>query len=73
MYIKVIAAPESRRELVTEITRDTLSIAVREPAKQNLANDRIRTLLARRYRVPLARVRILTGHRSRSKMVSIDR
>ncbi|MBP6860393.1 MAG: DUF167 domain-containing protein [Candidatus Pacebacteria bacterium] len=73
MYIKVIAAPGSRRELVTEVASDTLSIAVREPAKQNLANERIRTLLARRYRVPLAGVRILTGHRSRSKMVSIDR
>lgn len=72
MYIKVTAIPGARKESIEETGDRAFSISVREPAERNLANARIRELLAERFSVPPAQVRILTGHRSRSKMVSID-
>ncbi|MEK7511180.1 MAG: DUF167 family protein [Patescibacteria group bacterium] len=72
MYIKVTAHPGSRKESIEEAGDRSFTITVREPAERNLANIRIRELLALRFSVPVSAVRILTGHRSRSKMISID-
>ena len=71
MYIKVIVTPDAKREKVEE-KEEALLIAVREPAKGNRANNRVRELIALRAGVPLGKVRILTGHRSRAKMISIN-
>jgi uncharacterized protein YggU (UPF0235/DUF167 family) len=71
MYLKVFVMPGARKERVEE-KGDMLAIAVREPAQGNHANDRVRELLALRFDVPVAQVRILTGHHSRGKIVSIS-
>lgn len=70
MYIKVFVTPGAKREKVEE-KGETLLISVREPASGNRANDRVREILAERFGKPFGKVRILTGHRSRGKMVSI--
>lgn len=71
MFIKVFVTPDARKEVVEE-KRGMLTISVREPASQNRANQRVREILAARLNAPLGKVRILTGHRSRAKMVSIS-
>lgn len=71
MFIKVFVSPGAKKEKIDE-KGDALIIAVREPAAQNLANTRVRELIALRFKVPLGKVRILTGHRSRAKMISIN-
>jgi len=71
MYIKVFVTPGAKKEKVEE-KGETLMISVREPAMGNRANDRVRELVAMREGKPLGLVRILTGHRSRAKMVSIS-
>lgn len=71
MYIKVLVMPDAKRERVEE-KGDTLRISVREPASQNLANVRVREIIAMRVGKPVGKVRILTGHRSRVKMISIS-
>ena len=70
MYIKVFVTPGAKRERVEE-KGETLVIAVREPASGNRANDRVREIVAMRIGKPVGKVRILTGHRSRAKMISI--
>lgn len=70
MYIKVIVTPGAKREKVEE-KGETLLISVRERAVGNHANDRVRELIALRVGQPLGKVRILTGHRSRVKMISV--
>ncbi len=70
MYLKVIVTPGAKRESVAE-KGDALLIAVREPAERNLANTRVRELVALHQRAPLGNVRIVSGHRSRSKMLSV--
>jgi len=70
MYLKVIVTPGARREKVEE-KGETLLISVREPASGNRANTRVREIVAARVGKPVGKVRILTGHRSRVKMISI--
>ena len=70
MFIKVFVTPGAKKEKVEE-KGETLAISVREPAEQNRANTRVRELIAEREGVPLGKVRILTGHRARAKMISV--
>lgn len=70
MYIKVFVTPGAKREKVEE-KGETLVLTVREPATQNRANNRVRELIAKRLGVVVGKVRILTGHRSRVKMISV--
>lgn len=72
MYIKVLVTPGARKESVAQGKGDELIIMVREPAERNMANTRVRQIMAERLGKSLAQVRILTGHHSRSKMLSIS-
>ena len=70
MYIKVFVTPDARRDTVEE-KGETFLISVREPAIGNRANNRIREIIAEREGVALGKVRILTGHHARGKMISV--
>ena len=70
MYIKVFVTPDAKREKV-EKKGEMLTISVREPALGNRANNRVREIVAELFKVSLGKVRILTGHRSRGKMLSV--
>lgn len=78
MYLKVFVTPGAKREKLEVLHPDkggekgeTLAISVKEPASGNRANDRVREIIALRTGKPLGKVRILTGHRSRAKMISV--
>jgi uncharacterized protein YggU (UPF0235/DUF167 family) len=76
-YLKIFVTPGAKHEEVAihpaknGEMNETLAIAVKEPATGNCANLRVREIVAERFGAPVGRVRILAGHRSRSKMVSI--
>jgi len=70
-FIRVFVTPSAKREAVEE-KGDVLVIAVKEPAQGNHANTRVREIVAARVGTVLGKVRILTGHRARSKIVSIS-
>lgn len=72
MYLRVTVTPGAKKESVEECGETELALSVREPAKQNLANRRVVQLVAERYGVPERAVRIISGHRSPRKMLSID-
>ncbi len=71
-FIKVFVTPSAKKELVEEKSEGVLAISVKEPAERNLANTRVREIVAARLGVLLGKVRILAGHHSRSKMISIS-
>lgn len=71
MFIKVLVTPKARKERVEERPNGVLEISVREPSAENRANIRVRQLVAARFGVPVVRVRIMTGHHHRSKMISV--
>lgn len=72
MYIKVKATPGAKKESVLQKSTDTLEIKVREPAERNLANRRILELVARHFGVTTGKVRMVSGHHSQSKILSVD-
>jgi hypothetical protein len=71
MYVKVRVHTEAKRERFVEVSQDHFEIAVKEPAERNRANKRVIELVAKHFKIPGARVRITSGHRSPSKILSI--
>ena len=71
MYIRVHAIPGAKREIVTRKASDRYDISVREPAERNLANARIRTLLAREFDISARAIRLISGHTSPHKIFSL--
>lgn len=71
MYIRVHVNAGARKERVMKIDETTYQIAVKEPAERNMANTRIREILSEEFNVPVTEVKILTGHRSSSKMLTV--
>jgi len=71
MYVKARVFPDSKKESVEQISKDHFKISVCEPAKQNLANRRVTELVATHYKVSVKSVRIINGHRSPSKILSV--
>ena len=73
MYIKVKTTPGAKKEKIEKITDDYYRICVKEPAERNLANNRVRRLLANEFAVSISQVRQISGHRSKSKVFSITK
>jgi uncharacterized protein YggU (UPF0235/DUF167 family) len=72
MYIRVRVTAGARKERVVREDADTFYITVKEPAERNLANGRIKEILASELKVPPRSVRLLTGHHSSSKLYVVD-
>ncbi|MEI6659953.1 MAG: DUF167 domain-containing protein [bacterium] len=72
MYIRVNAIAGAKKESIEKVGENCYDISVREPAERNLANARIRTLLARELSFPEKFVRLISGHQSPHKIFSID-
>lgn len=72
MFVKVKVQSGSKREVVTQKSKDSFMISVKEPAERNLANNRIREVMASHFNVSVKNVRIINGHQSPSKMISIN-
>jgi uncharacterized protein YggU (UPF0235/DUF167 family) len=71
MYVHVHVIPNARKERVIKESDTEFHIEVKELAERNMANKRIREILAHELGVPLSQIKTLTGHRSPSKMFSI--
>ncbi|HEY5383395.1 MAG TPA: DUF167 domain-containing protein [Candidatus Paceibacterota bacterium] len=71
MYVKVRVRAGAKKEEFVEESKTHFAIAVKEPAQQNLANKRIVELIAAHFKVPSKQIRIISGHHSPSKILSI--
>jgi uncharacterized protein (TIGR00251 family) len=72
MYVHVRVTPAAKRESFIQTDTKYFSVAVKEPALQNLANTRVREIIAEHFHVPLGKVQIITGHRSPQKTLDIQ-
>ncbi len=72
MYIKVRVVAGAKQEAVRKKTADTYLLSVREEAKQNQANRRVVALMAGVFAVPVGKVRLVSGHHSPNKIISVD-
>lgn len=72
MYIKVRVKAQAKKESIKETKDRHFGISVKEPAQRNMANKRVIELIANHYRVPHSKVRIINGHHSPSKLLTVD-
>ena len=72
MYVRVKVLPGARKESVTKRSETEFYITVKEKPERNLANKRVIELLAREHGVSTASIKMMTGHRSSTKMFSVD-
>jgi uncharacterized protein (TIGR00251 family) len=71
MYVKVQVTASAKRDSVEQAHDSRLIVTVKDPAKQNLANTRVIELVARHFGVSPKMVRIISGHQSPSKLLSV--
>ena len=70
MYIKLRVIPGSKKEEITVLSEDTFRILVKEEAEHNQANIRVLELMKERF--PGKIIRIVSGHHSPSKIISVN-
>ncbi len=71
MFIKVQVTADAKREKVTRKSAERYDIAVKEPAEMNLANNRLREILSEELDVPIAKIRLISGHHHPHKIFSV--
>ena len=71
MKIQVKVKPNSRTEEVIQ-ENDSFLIKVKEPPKEGKANQAIIKLLARHFGVSQSQVRIVSGLKSKVKVIEIE-
>jgi uncharacterized protein YggU (UPF0235/DUF167 family) len=70
MYLKIKVMAGSKIEKIEKSSEDSWRVWVKVPAENNAANTRVLELI--RYEFPGASIRIISGHHSPSKIVSIN-
>jgi uncharacterized protein (TIGR00251 family) len=68
--IRVNVKPNSKIEELTH-QGDDFTIRVKEPTKEGKANLAVIKLLAHHFGIPRSRVRILSGLKSRNKVIEV--
>lgn len=72
MYIRLRVVAGAKKELFEEISKDHFRVAVKEKAERNMANKRVIELVANYFGIKLYQVKIISGHHSPSKIISLD-
>ncbi len=67
--VKVTAGAKKERFELSD--KGYFIVVVKEEAERNAANGRVKELIAAHFGVPFVAVRIITGHRSVSKTISV--
>jgi uncharacterized protein (TIGR00251 family) len=70
MKIQVKTKPNSRTEEVSQ-EGDSFIVKVKEPPREGKANQAVIRLLTEHFGVPKSQVRILSGSKSKNKVVEV--
>ncbi len=73
MYIKVKVKAGAKAEKFTKKSEDHFDISVKEPAERGLANKRVVELVREYFKVYNGDIRIVSGHHSPGKIISLDK
>jgi uncharacterized protein YggU (UPF0235/DUF167 family) len=71
MYIRVRVAADVKKESFVQTADDSFLVSVKEEAMGNRANVRVLELVAAHFGINPKQIRIISGHHSPSKMLSI--
>ncbi|MDP3645561.1 MAG: DUF167 domain-containing protein [bacterium] len=72
MIVKVRVRTNARKEIIMIVSEQELAITVKEKPLENRANLRVFEIVAAHFHVPVNRVRMIRGHKSPSKVFSIE-
>lgn len=72
MYIRVRVFAGMKKEFVRKVKENSFEISVKLPAKQNLANRRVMELMAREFKIPSGKVKMVSGYHSPGKILSVN-
>lgn len=72
MYIKVRVIAGSKKESILKKSDNHYIVSVREKAERNMANRRVCEIMASELKTSISNVRIINGHQSPSKILSIN-
>ena len=72
-YIHVKVSISALLDKIQKINEDHFEISVKEKAERNIANRKTIELIAGYFDVPPSKIRIVNGHRHRSKLLVINR
>jgi len=70
LKIKVKVKPDSRTEEINQ-EGDSFVVKVKEPPKEGRANQAVIKLLAQHFDIPQSQVRILSGFKSKNKVIEV--
>jgi len=71
MYIKVKVKAGAKRDEIEQVNENTFNVSVKADARQNMANKSVVRIVARYLDIEENKVRIINGHQSPSKLISI--
>jgi len=71
-YIHVKVTAGAGEESFEQKSEDHFEISVKEKAERNMANTRVLELIAKHFKVPIKKVRIVNGHHHPSKLLIIE-
>lgn len=69
--IGVRVVPDAKREFIDRLPQGAYHIAVREPAEDGKANERVKEILAEHFNVSSKDVHIIRGAKTHGKIVRI--
>jgi len=72
MYVKVKVTASAKKEKVEKKSEDHYLIWVKEKAERNMANNRVCQIMASLFKISRQAVRIINGHQSPSKILSVN-
>ena len=70
MYIKIRITAGAKKESVVAEAADHFKVSVRQKAERNMANTRVLEIFRERF--PGKSVRLISGHHSPSKILTVD-
>jgi len=71
--LSVKVHPKSRKQEVIQLGENTYKIHVASAPSKGEANQEVCKLIAKFFNVPVSRVKINRGHKSRNKFITIHR
>jgi uncharacterized protein (TIGR00251 family) len=70
--LRLRVVPNARRSEVVGVHGEAIKVKVQAPAVEGKANEALREFLAERLDVPAGAVEIISGGKSRDKMVAVE-
>ncbi len=72
MQVKVKVKTGVRKESMSVVNDSVFTIAIKEPAEENMANRRVKALLAEYFEVEPSKIRLIAGHHAPNKTYTVN-